>query len=136
MDGVLADFEKAAGHEGIHPKQFKGIHGAYAMLPVITGAQEAVERVIKMGYESFVCTKIPDENPSAATDKIWWIKKKFPMLHGRVFIVPDKGAIGRPCDFLIDDHLEWANAHNFPGTKIPFNGDWDTIFNVLPNYKG
>jgi 5'(3')-deoxyribonucleotidase len=67
-----------------------------------------------------VCTKIPSKNPYAAAEKLIWMSKHLHILHDRVIITPDKGCIGTKRDYLIDDHPEWANAHNFEGTILKF----------------
>lgn len=132
FDGVIADFEKGATLHNLHPKQFKRVAGAYLNLDPLEGAWEAVQEVIRRGYQIFGLTKCPDENPYSAMEKLLWVKEHFPMLDGRVIISPDKGAVGSARDFLVDDHPEWANAHNFPGTILKFERNWDYILSQLP----
>ncbi len=124
MDGVIADFSKAAKEHDLDPKHFKRVAGAYLDLEPINGAAEAVETLEKVGFLIFALTKIPSKNPYAATEKLLWARRHFPSLEDRIIITPDKGAVGTARDFLVDDHPEWANAHNFPGTVIHFKGDW------------
>jgi len=124
MDGVIADFEGALRAHGITPAELKVKRGAYEALDVINGAKEALHAFGQMGLEIFGLTKIPGSNPYAATEKLLWIAKHFPELHERVIISPDKGCVGKPRDFLVDDHPEWANADQFPGTIVKFRGDW------------
>lgn len=133
MDGPLADFERAVKIENSSIDIHKKIAGAYMRLPVTNGAQEAVRKIISLGFEPFSLTKIPRSNPYAATEKLLWTDINFPELHDRVLIVPDKGAVGRSCDILIDDHPEWANANNFKGTIIKFFPEegWAPIISLL-----
>ncbi|MDN8616524.1 hypothetical protein [Variovorax ginsengisoli] len=44
-----------------------------------------------------------------------------------MIITSDKGCVGKQRDFLIDDHPEWTNADQFPGTIITFTGDWPSV---------
>lgn len=131
QDGVLADFEKGMAALGVPPSVFKRIAGGYINLDPVPGAQEAVRR-ISGSYLIFVLTKIPSSNPYAATEKLLWLQKHFGTeFEDRVIITPDKGAVGTPRDFLIDDFPHWANANNFPGTILHFKGDWTPILTAL-----
>lgn len=127
MDGVIAAFEAAARAQGIPPAQLKLQRGAYLGLPVIAGAKEALRDLAQLDVDLFILTKIPSGNVYAATEKLLWIETHFPELHDRVIITSDKGCVGKQRDFLIDDHPEWANADQFPGTIIPFTGDWPSV---------
>lgn len=131
LDGVLADFVRAAQEHGIDPAHFKRVAGAYLSLPLMAGAVEAVERAQNLGLQVFALTKIPTSNPYAATEKLLWIRTHLPALDDKVIISSDKGAVGTARDFLIDDHPQWANAKNFPGTLIHFKNDWEEVFQVL-----
>lgn len=131
FDGTLADFVGAAAAHGMEPKQFKRVAGAFLELPLIPGAVEAIERAQALGLQVFGLTKIPAINPYAATEKLLWAHRHLPMLHDKVIISSDKGAVGTERDFLIDDMPQWANAKNFPGTVIHFQGDWEAVFAVI-----
>lgn len=128
MDGVLADFEGAAAAHGMRPQDFKRVAGAYRELPPYAGALDAVLQLSKLDVLLFALTKIPQSNPYAATEKLLWIREHFPVIGENVIITPDKGAVGRPCDVLVDDMPGWANANNFPGTVIRFEGCWQRAF--------
>jgi len=134
MDGVLADFEKEAIDRNIPFHELKIQVDAYRHLPIMEGAKQAVRRVRDAGYEIFVLTKIPKKNPYAASEKIFWIDDHFPEFEDRIIISPDKGALGQEGHFLIDDHPEWANAHNFEnggGVVIKFERDWSVVYQAL-----
>lgn len=131
MDGVLADFERSAHEHSMDPAHFKRVAGAYLDLPVVPGALEALGSIERAGFLVFVLTKIPASNPYAATEKLLWARRHLPALEDRIIITPDKGAVGRSRDFLIDDHPEWANARNFPGTLLHFSGDWAPILSAI-----
>lgn len=131
MDGVVADFERAARERSMDPAHFKLVAGAYLDLHPVPGALEAVEAVASAGFLVFLLTKPPSANPYAASEKLLWARRHLPALEDRVIITPDKGAVGLPRDFLVDDHPEWANARNFPGTVLQFSGDWAPILEAI-----
>jgi hypothetical protein len=55
-------------------------------------------------------------------------QKRYALILGdHIIVSPDKGAVGTARDFLIDDHPEWANAHNFSGTPIHFKNNWSEV---------
>ncbi|MFK4132450.1 hypothetical protein ACI2KR_09245 [Pseudomonas luteola] len=134
QDGPLFDFEAGAKSRGMSFEHYKQMAGAFISLEVTKGAIEAVQSIWDMGYEPWVMTKAPDSNPYAATEKLLSINTHFPSLRGRVDITSDKGK-GRSCDFLVDDHPEWANASNFNGTVILFKDNWPEILEILYRHK-
>lgn len=136
MDGVLADFDGMCKLMETTPQKLKLCKGAYLELGVLPGAIKAVETIESYGFYAFILTKIPRENMDAASEKLYWVKKHFPHLHDRVIITPDKGAVGTVDDILIDDHPEWANANNFPGTVVRFTNNWDHILQCLQYLAG
>jgi len=131
MDGVVADFDAEAAIRGIAPKELKAIYGVYKKLPLMEGASEGIFNLLTMRWEIFLLTKIPRENPSAASDKITWVNEWLPMIGERVIITPDKGCVGRPEDFLVDDHPEWANSMGFRGTLIQFGKKSQPVGDLL-----
>lgn len=130
MDGPLADFDSYCAQRGLDPEHAKS--GTYLNLPITKGAIEGVIELLELRrFDIFVLSKIPSENPGAATEKHFWLERHFSPLAKKLILSPDKGCVGKPRDFLVDDHPEWANAHNFPGTMIhfgiqPFRG-WSDI---------
>ena len=150
MDGVIADFERDMIEKGLSAKQLKVIPGSYRNLRPMPSAVEGVHKIIELGFFVIVLTKIPSENPFAATEKILWLNEHFPILEDHIIITPDKGCVGERRDFLVDDHPEWANAHNFPGTIIKFGGhrgqvdmhrvsgfapDWEILVDIFKNHS-
>jgi 5'(3')-deoxyribonucleotidase len=121
MDGPLADFDLYCQIKKLDPQVAKKYSGTYLNLAPTTGSIEAVEVLTSMkNLDVFVLTKIPSENHGAATEKHIWLERYFPTLVKHLIISPDKGCVGTKRDFLIDDHPEWANAHNFSGEIITF----------------
>lgn len=131
MDGVLADFERKKIELNISFDDLKKMKGGYQYLDIIEGAQEAVKEIAKLGHQMFILSKIPMNNPYSATEKIIWQQKNFPIFGENIILSPDKGAVGREIDFLIDDYPEWANANNFRGTVLHFRKNWAEIIKTL-----
>lgn len=133
MDGVLIDYEAKANDLGLPVKTLKTVPGIYETMDPMPGAKHAVGQLLHAGIDVWALTKPPKENPSAASDKLRSIWRHFPEIGEQVIITPDKGCVGTARDFLVDDHPEWANAHNFPGTVLTFKGDWDEIVKAILN---
>lgn len=140
LDGPIADFAFRMAETGLPGSELKLIAGVYRNLPVVPGAVDAMHLLWRLGFHVWFLTKIPDENPLSATEKILWMQEHFPAQAERIILSPDKGCVGTVQDYLIDDHPEWANAHNFPGTIIKFDrGDetdtqqvtWDKTLSCL-----
>jgi hypothetical protein len=139
MDGPLANFDLYCQERKLDPHQAKLYSGTYLNLPPTEGAIEAVRKLLKRSHLFlFVLSKIPSGNPGAATEKHFWLERHLPELSKRLILSPDKGCFGTARDYLIDDHPEWANAHNFPGTIFKFKTspvdvgyDWPHLLTIL-----
>lgn len=151
LDGPAANFDKKFKELNIDPKIMKVMPGIYRLLEIVPGAIEGVRLLSRLGMQVWFLTKVPDENALAATEKLQWVAEHFPAIAERIIITPDKAVCGTVEDFLIDDHPQWANAHNFRGTLITFNrgdrsdealaAEWQRVvllfFNNNPSpYKG
>jgi len=119
MDGVLADIhEKIGNYVSAHqtPPQILE-KGFYSSLRPQPNAYETLQKLRELKELDFwVATKIPNENPYAATEKIIWLEDHFPFLSRKVFITPDKTFLNG--DYLIDDDRRWEK---FNGDFIHFN---------------
>jgi 5'(3')-deoxyribonucleotidase len=137
MDGPTADFERGMNEHNLPASKFKLIPGTYINLHPTPGAIDAIHALMDLGFFVIMLTKIPSENPYSATEKIMWIYKHIPRIEDHIIISPDKGCVGTEHDFLIDDHPEWANAHNFVGTVVKFGGDVDIQHSHIhcPNWR-
>ena len=132
MDGVVADFEKHCKLIGFEPKVAKLFNDTYLDLEPMPGAVEAITRLTTIAPDRiFLLTKIPSKNPLAAYHKYLWVYRNLPTIADHVIITPDKGCVGTEQDVLVDDHPEWANAHNFRGTVIPFGDHHDVTWAEL-----
>lgn len=63
MDGVIADFERAALTQMMEPSHFKRVAGAFLDLQAIPGTVEAVAALGAAGFLVFALSKVP-RNPS------------------------------------------------------------------------
>ena len=110
----------------------KLLNDTYLNLEPMPGAVETITRLVALAPNRiFLLTKIPSRNPLAAYHKYLWVYRYLPMVGDHVIITPDKGCVGTKDDVLIDDHPEWANAHNFAGTVIPFGVHHDATWAEL-----
>jgi len=130
MDGPIADFIRLNEFVGEHFSTFKLRKGVYRNLPATHGAVTALTELNKLEREgliqTWVLSKIPDQNPEAATEKLHWLREMLPGVFGeRIIISPDKAAIGTDEDVLIEDHPHWANAHNFRGVLLQWHRHGD-----------
>lgn len=132
MDGVLADFDLARGV--VSAKEYKLLEGAYLNLPLIKDAKQGIA-FLEEHFLVFLLTKAPSRNPRSTMEKIIWMNEHFPSLDDRIIITPDKAAVGTENDILIDDHPEWANAHNFRGKIIAFKSWEETIIQISEHIK-
>lgn len=137
MDGVLVDFESGlAKVDEATKEQYKGkldeIPGLFALMEPIAGAAEVV-RLLARNYDLFILTTSPWNNPTAASDKIEWVKKNLDdIFHKRVIITHRKDLLEG--DYLIDDRGK-NGASEFKGEWIKFGSeqfpDWETILKYL-----
>lgn len=131
MDGVLADFAKAARAlpDIKHPDLVPGI---FRNLDLIDGAENAVKKLCKH-YDCYVLTTASWNNPTAWADKLEWIKEHFGQEFNKKLIMSHHKdlLIG---DYLIDDRTI-RGAAEFKGKFIHFGSenfpDWKTILDFL-----
>ena len=119
--------------------------GFYRSLPVVAGAQEAVERLLDAGCEIAVCTAPDLSNPTCASDKLSWIEEHFSTLVGKVVMANDKTFVRG--DVLVDDkpsvqgvmipswtHIRFAtngNAHLNDGSELASWSEWDRLLRLV-----
>lgn len=142
MDGVLANFDKAASDwlesnptvEHIYKGREDRIHGIFRNIPPIDGAIEAVKKLAESGkYDMFIATAAPWDNPESATDKRYWIEHHFgELFKRRMFVTHRKDLLAG--DYLIDDRTK-NGAGEFKGELLLFGGNdypnWDSILEKL-----
>ena len=129
MDGVLANFQKAAD-EIPHIKNPDEVLD-FSKFEPMPGAIDAVKQILNMGHEVFIATTPPWNHPDSWGQKRNWIAKHLPELSRKMFLTHRKDLlIG---DILIDD-TNTRGQSDFKGTWIYFgqNGfDWPTTVNTI-----
>ena len=137
MDGVLVDFESGVAKiDEATKEQYKGkldeIPGIFALMEPIPGATEVV-RLLARHYDVFILTTSPWNNPTAASDKVQWVKKYMDdIFHKRLIITHRKDLLDG--DYLIDDR-DKNGASEFKGELIKFGSqqfpDWEAVLKYL-----
>ena len=137
MDGVLVDFESGVAKiDEATKEQYKGkldeIPGIFALMDPIPGAAEVV-RLLARSYDVFILTTSPWNNPTAASDKVQWVKKYMDdVFHKRLIITHRKDLLDG--DYLIDDRAKHG-ASEFPGEWIQFGSErfpsWEEVTRYL-----
>lgn len=137
MDGVIVDFASGVAKlTDEEREQYKNnideAPGLFALMDPIPGAIEAVQLLAKR-YDVYILSTAPWNNPTAASDKVEWVKKHLNgVFHKRVIITHHKELlIG---DYLIDDRSK-NGASEFKGEWIHFGSeqfpDWDAVLQHL-----
>ncbi|MDR3136110.1 MAG: hypothetical protein LBU07_01585 [Coriobacteriales bacterium] len=141
MDDVLVDY--TGGYALVSPAeleaaggQLKNVPGIFARLCPMPGALTAVKALARQ-YECHILSTAPWENPSAWSDKVYWIFRHFGSdrespFYKRINLTHDKGTF---CgDYLIDDR----NKHGvvrFSGLWLKFGSerfpDWPAVLAFL-----
>ena len=130
LDGTAADYFTARTLSGLDFATFNSKPGSFAGLQVMEGTHGGLQLLEEFGYEVYFLSRPPSGCPAAYMEKAEWVNQHFPQYRDRLILSPDKGCIGRPCDLLIDDHPEWGNAQNFPGTLI-LHKNWESTMATL-----
>ena len=133
MDGVIADFASARDATGLDSMEFKLLPGVYRNLNPYPGAIDNLRKLIDAGWDVWIATKIPNDNPGAATEKLLWIAEHAPFLRKSVIITPNKGTLGTKLDFLIDDRPHKAHCEDFQGKffRFGFDNEYQTWEEVM-----
>ena len=137
MDGVLVDFQSGIDKlsdetKELYKNNIDETPGLFALMDPIPGAIEAVQLIAKK-YDVYILSTSPWNNPTAASDKIEWVKKYLNgVFHKRIIITHHKELlIG---DYLIDDRSK-NGASEFQGEWLQFGSekypDWDAILEHL-----
>ena len=137
MDGVLVDFESGVAKlDEATKEEYKGkldeVPGIFSLMEPMPGATEVV-RLLARNYDVFILTTSPWNNPTAASDKVQWVKKYMDdIFHKRLIITHRKDLLEG--DYLIDDR-DKNGAAEFKGEFIKYGSqqfpDWDAILKYL-----
>lgn len=122
MDGVLVDYVEAYeryvkenNYSELDMGDFADIEGVFSNMHPMEGAVDAV-KYLSEHYDVYLLSTSPWDNPSAAGDKINFVKEYFPWLAKKLILSHNKH-LNRG-HFLIDDRL-----HNGAGSFEEMNKD-------------
>ena len=119
MDGVIANFQKAADEGGW--KHRPDLHVDYRNLEVIDGAIKSLAK-LNADHEIFIASTPPWTRPEVWGHKREWLEEHFPYLKRRLILTHRKDLlIG---DILIDDS-KYRGQPDFKGNWFWFNKDWN-----------
>jgi 5'(3')-deoxyribonucleotidase len=144
MDGVLADFERAAKHvrhmKGIGPYRSNDdkdidlalVEGFFRLLPPVPGAIEAYNK-LRVKYDTYILSSPPHENPSAWKEKSQWVREHLPEAEEDLILCRHKNLLKG--DYLIDDRLK-RGVMEFEGEHLHFGegkdfGNWQQVLGYL-----
>ena len=120
MDGVIADFDKAAKLGGYTHRPDLKVN--FRDLDLVPGAKDALMR-LHSDFDIFIATTPPWSRPDVWTHKREWIEEYFPYLRRKIIYTHRKDLlIG---DILIDDS-RWRGQPDFQGDWFWFNQEWDS----------
>jgi 5'-nucleotidase len=131
MDGVLANFEKAASQIPDVKRPDEVLD--FSTFEPMVGAIEAVHKIIDMGHDVFIASTPPWNNPSAWGQKRDWIEEHIPELEKKIVLTHRKDLlIG---DILIDD-TTYRGQKDFQGEFMHFGVghnkmNWPQITDVI-----
>ena len=141
MDGVLVNLQKEIDdYKEKHPKKYKKYYTEHPdRIPYLfknpKPIDKSIESVLKLyesgKYDIFIATASPNDNETAASEKILWIKKYFGDIFDRKIVISHRKdlLIG---DYLIDDRKK-NGASEFRGELLPFG--WNYEENLINKYE-
>ena len=119
MDGVIANFKKAADEGGWTHRPDKYVD--YKNLELMPGAQNALIQLNK-DFDIFIASTPPWDRPDMWGAKREWLGKHFPWLKRKLILTHRKDLlIG---DILIDDS-RYRGQPDFQGEWYWFNKNWN-----------
>lgn len=136
MDGVLVNFESGIAKLSEETKeQYKGrldeVPGIFSLMEPADDAIETVHQLSKH-YDVYILSTSPWNNPTAASDKIEWVKKYFSeIFHKRVILTHCKSLVMG--DYLIDDRGK-NGASEFKGEWIHLGSEKFPDFDAVLSY--
>jgi len=134
MDGVIANFKKAADEGGWTHRPDK--HVNYRNLEVMPGAKEALIK-LNQDFDIFIVSTPPWDRPDMWGAKREWLAEHFPWLKRKLILTHRKDLlIG---DILIDDS-RWRGQPDFKGNWLWFGTsqrclDWPSTLELIYKTK-
>lgn len=139
MDNTLVNFD--SGIHQLSDYQKEKYSGRLDEVPGIFAIMNPIDEMVELfntmsedeRFDCYVLSTSPWENPTAASDKIEWIKNYLPKAYKRVILSHNKHLnVG---DYLIDDRT--ANgAGEFGGELIQYGTDEFPNAESIKNYLG
>ena len=139
MDNTLVNFDSAIHQLSDYQKE--KYSGRLDEMPGIFSIMNPIDEMVELfntmsedeRFDCYVLSTSPWENPTAASDKIEWIKNYLPKAYKRVILSHNKHLnVG---DYLIDDRT--ANgAGEFGGELIQYGTDEFPNAESIKNYLG
>lgn len=136
MDGVLVDFRSGIAKLSEETKkEYEGrldeVPGIFSLMEPANGAIETVHLLSKH-FDVYILSTSPWNNPTAACDKIEWVKKYFSdIFHKRVILTHHKDLVMG--DYLIDDRGK-NGASEFQGEWIQLGSEKFPDFDAILRY--
>ena len=130
MDGVIANFKKAADEGGWKHRPDKNVD--YRTLEVMPGANEALMK-LNEDFDIFIASTPPWARPDMWGAKREWLEEHFPWLTRKLILTHRKDLlIG---DILIDDS-RWRGQPDFQGDWLWFGTaqrclDWPSTIELI-----
>ena len=110
--------------DAIAMKDMYGMSGLYNKVKPISGAQEALEKLINLGHQVYLVTAAI---PETYGEKVAFIKRFFPYIDdGHIVAMKHKHMFR--CDVMIDDNLQALLAKPYY-YRICFNRPWNRSVN-------
>lgn len=110
--------------DAIAMKDMYGISGLYSKVKPISGAQEALEKLINLGHQVYLVTAAI---PETYGEKVAFIKRFFPYIDdGHIIAMKHKHMFR--CDVMIDDNLQALLAKPYY-YRICFDRPWNRSVN-------
>ena len=130
MDGVIADFDKAAKLGGYTHRP--DLHVNFRDLDLVPGARDALIR-LNHDFDIFIASTPPWDRPDMWGAKREWLAEHFPWLKRKLILTHRKDLlIG---DILIDDS-RWRGQPDFQGAWLWFGTaqrckDWESTLEFI-----
>ena len=143
MDGVLVNFQSGIdkldeatkreyADDGKGKPHYDDVPGIFSLMEPMPGAIHGVRALQDIGYDLYILSTAPWDNPSAWADKVAWVTKYLDkVFHKKVIITHCKGLLAAQKDaYLIDDRIGHG-ASDFGERHIQFGTaefpDWDSV---------
>ena len=136
MDNVLVDFRSAFPFikENIKEKfkdNMDDIEGIFSLMKPMKNAIKSFE-ILAKHFDVYILSTSPWDNPTAASEKVAWVKKYLPELAYKRLILSHNKHLNTG-HYLIDDRL--ANGvDRFSGEHIHFGQKNFENWNLVVNY--